>query len=92
MSDDVHPDDDGDDPDDDVDDHYEHDEVDVEDREGPGGKAANQLSTGRGWSGAAGALCNNDQTKLWSDLVMIRTNNDQTKSGFLYYHDNDNQL
>ena len=55
MSDDV-------DPDDDVDDHYEHDEVDVEDKEGPGGKAANQLSTGRGWSGAAGALCNNDQT------------------------------
>ena len=55
MSDDVDPDDDGDDPD-------EHDEVDVEDREGPGGKAANQLSTGRGWSGAAGALCNNDQT------------------------------
>ena len=41
MSDDVDPDDDGDD-------HDEHDEVDVEDREGPGGKAANQLSTGRG--------------------------------------------
>ena len=71
MSDDVDPDDDGDD-------HDEHDEVDVEDREGPGGKAANQLSTGRGWSGAAGALCNNDQTKLWWDLVMIRTKNDQT--------------
>ena len=74
----------------------EHDEVDVEDREGPGGKAANQLSTGRGWSGAAGALCNNDQIILLSNLVMIRpkmirTNNDQTKSGFLYYHDNDNQ-
>ena len=41
MSDDVDPDDDGGD-------HDEHDEVDVEDREGPGGKAANQLSTGRG--------------------------------------------
>ena len=41
MSDDVDPDDDGDDPD-------EHDEVDVEDRECPGGKAANQLSTGSG--------------------------------------------
>ena len=75
MSDDVDPDDD----DDDGDDHDEHDEVDVEDREGPGGKAANQLSTGRGWSGAAGALCNNDQTKLWWDLVMIRTKNDHNK-------------
>ena len=62
MSDDVDPDDDDVDPDDHGDDPDEHDEVDVEDREGPGGKAANQLSTGRGWSGAAGALCNNDQT------------------------------
>ena len=48
MSDDVDPDDDDVDPDDHGDDPDEHDEVDVEDREGPGGKAANQLSTGSG--------------------------------------------
>ena len=79
MSDDVDPDDDGDDHDE----HDEHDEVDVEDREGQVGR---QPINYRPAEGEVGQLVrfvimirpSNDQTKLWSDLAMIRPNYDQT--------------